>query len=90
MPAKTNSRPLVLFMLTATLLTSAHALVQGKSRPFQRFLVYNAQSQPSLYTVEVLDTTTLKNVGPLKAGTTVRLAGTLKGRTIRASYIDIV
>lgn len=88
--SRKSRRPLTVFILTATLLTSAHAFSQGKARSFQRLLVYSPQTQPGVYTVEVASRTRVQDVHALRAGATVRLAGTLQGHTIRASRIDIL
>ncbi len=87
--ARRPARPLVIIILTATLLTSAHFISQGghKSR---RLLAYNASEQPGLYTVEVMENAYLQDIAALQAGAVVKLAGIRNGHTIRASRIEVL
>lgn len=88
---KRTSQHLVIMMMTATLLTSVHHIVpSGNSRTPRRLLAYSTQTHPGLYTIELRNDTAISNIYLLQAGTTVRLAGVLKGHTISATRIDVL
>ncbi len=88
-----SSTHLVIMLMTVTLLTSVHQLATANTTVSRRLLAYSAQrvsGKSQLYTIELSNTTSIADIYQLKAGTTIRLAGTLNGHTISAKRIDVL
>lgn len=82
----------MMMILSATILasgSSAKGVSPSPTSSIRRFLAV-ANETPSLITI-VASPSALEHVGqPLTAGTRVRILGTTRGQTFRASRIDIL
>ncbi|HBQ95120.1 MAG: hypothetical protein M1294_07135 [Firmicutes bacterium] len=90
---KGSSRQLVIMLMTATLLTSIHHAAPSETRRIsERLLAYSQihSDRPVVYTIELSQDTAISRLDLLQAGTTIRLAGTIKGHTISARRIDVL